>query len=188
VSLEELIHNCKKGDRKAQELLYRAYATTLFGICLKYSKSKSNAEDSLHDSFMTIYEKISQYQGKGSFEGWMKRITVNTVLQKYRKEEFLNVVSDNIEEEITIDNAFSDISLQSLLGYIQELPNKYRATFNLYVLDGYTHKEISELLGTSIGTSKSNLARARTLLKEKIETRVTQSIIGILVIITTQFL
>jgi RNA polymerase sigma-70 factor (ECF subfamily) len=137
---------------------------------------------------MTIYEKISQYQGKGSFEGWMKRITVNTVLQKYRKEEFLNVVTDNIEEEITIDNTFSDISLQSLLGYIQELPNKYRATFNLYVLDGYTHKEISELLGTSIGTSKSNLARARTLLKEKIETRVTQSIIGILVIITTQFL
>jgi RNA polymerase sigma-70 factor (ECF subfamily) len=188
VSLEELIHNCKKRDRKAQELLYRAYATTLFGICLKYSKSKSNAEDSLHDSFMTIYEKIGQYQGKGSFEGWMKRITVNTVLQKYRKEEFLNVVSDNTEDEVTVDNAFSDISLQSLLGFIQELPNKYRATFNLYVLDGYTHKEISQLLGTSIGTSKSNLARARTLLKEKIETKVTQSIIGVLVIITTHFL
>ena len=188
MSLEELIQNCKKGDRKAQELLYRAYAKTLFGICLKYSNSKSNAEDNLHDSFMTIYEKIGQYQGKGSFEGWMKRITVNTVLQKYRKEEFLNVVSDNTEEEITIDNAYSDISLQSLLGYIQELPNKYRATFNLYVLDGFSHKEISELLGTSIGTSKSNLARARTLLKEKIETKVTQSIIGILVIITTHFL
>ncbi|SEL85821.1 RNA polymerase sigma-70 factor, ECF subfamily [Maribacter orientalis] len=188
MSLEELIQNCKKGDRKAQELLYRAYAKTLFGICLKYSNSKSNAEDNLHDSFMTIYQKIGQYQGKGSFEGWMKRITVNTVLQKYRKEEFLNVVSDNTEEEITIDNAYSDISLQSLLGYIQELPNKYRATFNLYVLDGFSHKEISELLGTSIGTSKSNLARARTLLKEKIETKVTQSIIGILVIITTHFL
>ena len=188
MSLEELIQNCKKGDRKAQELLYRAYAKTLFGICLKYSNSKSNAEDNLHDSFMTIYQKIGQYQGKGSFEGWMKRITVNTVLQKYRKEEFLNVVSDNTEEEITIDNAYSDISLQSLLGYIQELPNKYRATFNLYVLDGFSHKEISELLGTSIGTSKSNLARARTLLKEKIETKVTQSIIGILVIITTHIL
>ncbi|APQ17415.1 RNA polymerase sigma factor [Maribacter hydrothermalis] len=188
MSLEELIHNCKKGDRKAQELLYRAYATTLFGICLKYSNSKTQAEDNLHDSFMTIYEKIGQFKNKGSFEGWMKRITVNTALQKYRKEEFLNIVSENTEDEVMVDNVYSDISLQSLLGYIQELPNKYRATFNLYVLDGHTHKEISELLGTTIGTSKSNLARARTLLKEKIETKITQSIIGGITILTTHFL
>ncbi|TLP80803.1 RNA polymerase sigma factor [Maribacter sp. ACAM166] len=188
MSLEELIHNCKKNNRKAQELLYRAYATTLFGICLKYSNSKTEAEDNLHDSFITIYEKIGQFKGTGSFEGWMKRITINTVLQKYRREEYLSAVSDNTEEEITVVNAYSDICLQSLLRYIQELPNKYRATFNLYVLDGYTHKEISELLGTSIGTSKSNLARARTLLKQKIETKVSQSIIGILMIITTHFL
>ncbi|TVZ16227.1 RNA polymerase sigma factor [Maribacter sp. MAR_2009_72] len=185
MSLEELIQNCKKNDRKAQELLYRAYATTLYGICLKYSNSKSEAEDSLHDSFMTIYDKIGQYKGKGSFEGWIKRITINTVLQKYRREEYLKVVTDNIEEEVTIDDAYSDICLQTLLRYIQELPNKYRTTFNLYVLDGYTHKEISELLGTSIGTSKSNLARARTLLKEKIEAKASQSIIGILMLITT---
>ena len=188
MSLEELIQNCKKNDRKAQELLYRSYAKILFGICLKYSNSKTEAEDSLHDSFMTIYDKIGQYKGKGSFEGWMKRITVNTVLQKYRKEEYLNVVSENVEEEITVDNVYSEIGLQTLLAYIQELPNKYRATFNLYVLDGYTHKEISEILGTSIGTSKSNLARARILLKEKIETKVSQSIIGILMIITTHFI
>ncbi|SHJ60658.1 RNA polymerase sigma-70 factor, ECF subfamily [Maribacter aquivivus] len=188
MSLEELIHNCKKGDRKAQELLYRAYATTLYGICLKYSKSKSQAEDTLHDSFMTIYDKIGQFKNKGSFEGWMKRITVNTALQKYRKQEYLNVVTDNTEEEVTVDNVYDDISLQTLLGYIQELPNKYRATFNLYVLDGYTHKEISELLGTTIGTSKSNLARARALLKEKIETKITQSIVSILIIISTHFL
>mgnify|MGYP001071093945 FL=1 len=155
MSLEELIHNCKKGDRKAQELLYRTYATTLFGICLKYSNSKTQAEDNLHDSFMTIYEKIGQFQNKGSFEGWMKRITVNTALQKYRKEEYLNVVSENTEAEVTVDHAFSDISLQSLLGYIQELPNKYRATINLYVLDGHTHKEISEILGTSFWTQRA---------------------------------
>lgn len=188
MSLEELIHNCKKGDRKAQELLYRTYAKTLYGICLKYSNSKTEAEDSLHDSYMIIYDKIGQFKGKGSFEGWMKRITINTVLQKYRKEEYLNVVTDNTEEEITVDSPFSDVCLQTLLGYIQELPNKYRATFNLYVLDGYTHKEISEFLGTSIGTSKSNLARARTLLKEKIETKLSQSIIGILMIITSNIL
>jgi len=126
------------------------------------------AEDNLHDSFMTIYDKIDQFKFKGSFEGWMKRITVNTVLQKYRKEEYLNVVSENMEEEAEEESPYADVSLSTLLRYIQELPNKYRITFNMYVLDGYTHKEISEQLGTSPGTSKSNLARARMILKERI--------------------
>ena len=169
MSLEELIHNCRKGNRKAQEQLYKQYASILFGICLKYSRNKVEAEDNLHDSFMTIYDKIGQYKFKGSFEGWIKRITVNTVLQKYRKEQHLNVVSENLMEEIEVDTEYADISLHTLLKYIQELPNKYRLTFNLYVLDGYTHKEISEQLGTSMGTSKSNLARARMILKEKIK-------------------
>jgi RNA polymerase sigma-70 factor (ECF subfamily) len=132
---------------------------------------------------MTIYDKIEQYKSKGSFEGWMKRITVNTVLQKYRKEEPLNVVHENTEEEVTVDSSFEDIGLQTLLEYIRELPNKYRTTFNLYVLDGYTHKEIGELLGTSTGTSKSNLARARMLLKEKIENKISQSIIGMVILL-----
>ena len=168
-SLKELISGCKKGDRKSQEQLYKKYASILFGVCLKYSRNKVEAEDSLHDCFMTIYDKIGQYRSKGSFEGWMKRIAINTVLQKYRKEQHLNVVSDNLKEEIELDTAYRDISLQTLLRYIQELPNKYRLTFNLYVLDGYSHKEISEMLGTSLGTSKSNLARARMILKEKIK-------------------
>ncbi|MGB5435137.1 MAG: RNA polymerase sigma factor [Maribacter sp.] len=181
MSLEELIDKCKKGDRKAQEQLYRQFSNILFGICLKYSRNKSEAEDSLHDSFMTIFEKIGQYKSKGSFEGWLKRITVNTVLQKYRKEEFLKVVSENVEAEVTVDTEYDDIELQTLLKYIQELPNKYRLTFNLYVLDGYSHKEISTMLGTSTGTSKSNLARARLILREKIEKTTTRAIIGILI-------
>lgn len=131
---------------------------------------------------MTIYDKIGQYSGKGSFEGWMKRITVNTVLQKYRKEEHLNVVSENTTVEVDVDEGYADINLQTLLQYIQELPNKYRLTFNLYVLDGYSHKEISEQLGTSVGTSKSNLARARMLLKEKIETEQNKAIIGFILV------
>ena len=168
--LVELINNCKKGNRQAQEQLYRDYSRILFGICLKYSRNKTEAEDSLHDSFMTIYSKIGQFKHQGSFEGWIKRITINTVLQKYRKEEKLTVISENMEEEVLDDtNSYLDIELDTLLGYIQELPNKYRLTFNLYVLDGYSHKEISEMLGTSLGTSKSNLARARGILKEKIE-------------------
>ncbi|MGI9548067.1 MAG: RNA polymerase sigma factor [Flavobacteriaceae bacterium] len=168
-SLKELISGCKKGDRKSQEQLYKKYASILFGVCLKYSRNKVEAEDNLHDSFVTIYEKITQYKSKGSFEGWMKRIAINTVLQKYRKQQHLKVVSENLMEEIEHDSAYGDISLQTLLKYIQELPNKYRLTFNMYVLDGYSHREISEELGTSLGTSKSNLARARMILKEKIK-------------------
>ena len=170
MQLEELISQCQKGQRSAQEALYREYSPVLFGLCLKYSPNRSEAEDNLHDSFMTIFEKIDQYGFKGSFEGWLKRITVNTVLQKYRKSNHLKVVHENIpegEDEWTADS--QKISLSRLLGYIQELPHKYRLTFSLYVLDGYSHKEISELLGTSTGTSKSNLARARMILKEKIE-------------------
>jgi RNA polymerase sigma-70 factor (ECF subfamily) len=187
LSQDELILHCKKGDRRAQEQLYRSYSGVLYGICVKYSRNKTEAEDSLHDSFMIIYEKIGQFTSKGSFEGWMKRITVNTVLQKYRKEEHLGVVNENTEEEVTIETQDNDLSLQTLLGYIKELPNKYRATFNLYVLDGHTHKEIGELLGTTEGTSKSNLARARILLKEKIETKVLQTIIGIAVMVGNYF-
>ena len=169
MSLKELVHNCKKGNRIAQEQLYKQYAGKLFGVCLKYSRNKTEAEDNLHDSFITIFEKIDQYKFKGSFEGWLKRITVNTVLQKYRKEEYLSVITDNVEEEVMVETGYVEVGLPVLLKYIQELPNKYRLTFNLYVLDGYSHKEIAELLGTSVGTSKSNLARARMILKEKIE-------------------
>ncbi|MET6989593.1 RNA polymerase sigma factor [Sediminicola arcticus] len=169
MSLKELVHNCKKGNRNAQEQLYKQYAGKLFGVCLKYSRNKTEAEDNLHDSFMTIFKKIDQYQFKGSFDGWLKRVTVNTVLQKYRKEEYLYVLIDNVEEETPVETGYIEVELPVLLKYIQDLPNKYRLTFNLYVLDGYSHKEIAELLGTSVGTSKSNLARARILLKEKIE-------------------
>ena len=169
MTLEELINNCKKGKRNAQEELYRNYSGVLFGMCLKYSRNRTEAEDNLHDSFMTIFNKIDQYNFKGSFEGWMKRITVNTVLQKYRKNQYLNVVSENYGDVSTDEEIPMDISLSTLLGHIQDLPNKYRLTFNLYVLDGYTHKEIGELLGTTIGTSKSNLARAKMILRQKLE-------------------
>src|SRR5690554_4644846 len=94
---EELINNCKKGNRTAQEELYRRYSPTLFGVCLKYSRNKMEAEDNLHDSFITIFSKIDQFKAKGSFEGWMKRISINTILQKYRKQEYLTVVSESKE-------------------------------------------------------------------------------------------
>jgi RNA polymerase sigma factor (sigma-70 family) len=170
LTLDELITRCKKKDGKAQEALYQQYAAILFGICLKYSPNRTEAEDSLQDAFITIFSRIEQYEGKGSFEGWMKRITVNTVLQKYRKKRLFDIADEGKIEEPDIEVEQESIPLDYLLKIIQELPDRYRLVFNLYVLDNYSHKEIAEMLGISDGTSKSNLARARMILKTKIET------------------
>lgn len=170
MKLEQLIKKCKKQNSKAQEQLYRLYASKMFGICLKYSNSYQQAEDNLHDGFMTIFEKIGQYKHKGSFEGWMKRVIINTVLQKYRDDKLYSIPNEEqIQEEVSVQYEENNISLDYLLKIVQELPNRYREIFNLYVLDGYSHKEISKMLKISEGTSKSNLSRARLLLKEKIE-------------------
>lgn len=169
MTLDELITRCKKKEGKAQEALYQRYATILFGICLKYSPHRAEAEDSLQDAFITIFNRIEQYEGKGSFEGWMKRITVNTVLQKYRKKRLFDIPNEEKIEEAEVEVEQESIPLDYLLKIIQELPDRYRLVFNLYVLDQYSHKEIAEMLGISDGTSKSNLARARMILKTKIE-------------------
>ena len=169
MSLDELIERCKKRDRKAQGQLYKLFKAKLFSVCLKYSRNTVEAEDNLQDSFMTIFNKIEQFNSKGSFEGWIRRVTVNTVLQKYRKEGVFELTQSEIEEEVTLEVDEEDVSLDYLLGLIQGLPDRYRLTFNLYALDGYSHKEISKMLNITTGTSKSNLARARMILKHKIE-------------------
>ncbi|WP_299433648.1 RNA polymerase sigma factor [uncultured Aquimarina sp.] len=170
MSLDQLIKNCKKQDAKAQEQLYRLYGSKLFSICLKYSSNYSSAEDTLQDAFITIFDKIGQYRNQGSFEGWIKRITVNTALQKFRKQKVFEIIGEEQIEEVEVEIDEDEVSLDYLLEIIQQLPDRYRLVFNLYVLDGYSHKEIAEMLDISIGTSKSNLARARNILKEKIET------------------
>ncbi len=169
MSLEQLIEQCKKRERQAQEQLYNLFGSKLFSVCLKYSRNKTEAEDNLQDSFVTIFNKIGQYSFKGSFEGWMKRITVNTVLQKYRKENVFDIVHEDIEDDVVTEIDDDEITLDYLLSIIQELPDRYRLTFCLYVLDGHSHKEIAQMLEINEGTSKSNLARARTILKKKIE-------------------
>jgi RNA polymerase sigma factor (sigma-70 family) len=169
LKLKNLIIQCKKQDRQAQEQLYRLYAAKLFGVCLKYSNNKQEAEDNLQDGFLTIFDKISQYESKGSFEGWMKRILINTALQKHRQQKVYAITNEDqlADEEIEIET--EDLSVDFLLHCIKDLPMRYGQVFNLYVIDGYSHKEIAEMLNISVGTSKSNLARARMALKEKIE-------------------
>nr|WP_091896576.1 RNA polymerase sigma factor [Polaribacter sp. KT25b] len=171
MKLEELIKECCKQKIAAQAQVYQLFSDKLFAVCLKYSRNYQDAEDNLQDSFITIFNKIEQYKNKGSFEGWLKRITIHTALQKYREKAPLQIVkeiSDEDEmEEFDIDTTI--FSVDVLLNYIQQLPDRYRLIFNLYVLDNYTHKEIAEMLNISVGTSKSNLSRARKILKEQLE-------------------
>jgi RNA polymerase sigma-70 factor (ECF subfamily) len=141
----------------------------LFSICLKYSRNYAEAEDNLQDSFVTIFKKIDQYNYKGSFEGWLKRITINTALQRYREKGIFKIVNEENLEDVSVEIESNDIGIDYLLKIIQELPDRYRLVFNLYVLDGYSHKEVANMLNITSGTSKSNLARARLILKEKIE-------------------
>ena len=169
MSLKKLIKQCANNDRKAQEEIYQLFAGKLFSICLKYSKNKQEAQDNFQDGFVTIFDKIGQFKFNGSFEGWMKRVMVNTVLIKYRKKNVLNIVTEEIPDEVIVDIDDDEISLDFLLNLIQSLPDRYRMVFNLYVLDGYSHREISKMLQIAEGTSKSNLARARGILKNKIE-------------------
>ena len=169
MGLDELIKQCANNDRKAQKEIYQLFAGKLFSICLKYSKNKQEAQDNFQDGFIVIFEKIGQFNFKGSFEGWLKRVMLNTVLLKYRKKNVLNIVTEDIPDEVIVDVDDDEISLDFLLNLINELPDRYRMVFNLYALDGYSHKEISEMLLIAEGTSKSNLARARAILKQKIE-------------------
>ena len=170
MSLNQLIENCKTNDTKAQAELYKLFSSKLFSVCLKYSRNYVEAEDNLQDSFLTIFDKIKQYKNKGSFEGWLKRVKVNTVLQRYRNEKVFDIINENIVEDVETELGDADISIDYLLKIIQELPDRYRLVFNLYVLDGYSHKEIADMLNINVGTSKSNLARARQTLKQTIET------------------
>lgn len=170
MKLKKLIKQCQNKELKAQKALYELYSSRLFSLSLKYSKNYAEAQDNLQDAFICIFEKIHQFKHKGSFEGWMKRITINIALSRYRNQK---VFALNNEENIIqpeYDLTDHGISLQELLKCIQELPNRYRMVFNLYVLDGYSHKEIAKIMDISEGTSKSNLARGRHILKEKVNT------------------
>ncbi len=167
--LKQLINACASGDTKAQAFLYKQFSPKLYGISLRYASNRTDAEDILQDSFIRIFEKIKTYQFKGSFEGWLRRIVINIALQKIKKQQFNEEINERV---LTIEtpNDFNDthVPIEILLQMIQELPNRYRMVFNLYVLDGYKHYEIAELLNITEGTSKSNLARARRILQEKL--------------------
>lgn len=169
MKIEQLIKQCIKNDRKAQNELFRMYKDSLFFISLKYCRNEVDAEDNLHDTFITIFQKIKTFKGKGSFEGWMKRITIYKAIDKYkeRKPVAIDINNDLLEDTVEVEDD-EDLSIDQLLKLIQELPDQYRLVFNLYQLDGFSHKEIASLLNISEGTSKSNYHRAKLTLRDKI--------------------
>lgn len=166
---KELIKRCCKNDRSAQSELFKRYKDTLHLVSLKYSRNKTEAEDNLHDAFMAIFDSIKKYKGQGSFEGWMKRITMFKAIDRYKNNKYVPV--DVFEETIKNEDKpleLSQLSLDQLLNCIQELPDQYRLVFNLYQLDGHSHKEVAKILDISESTSKSNFHRAKQLLQNKI--------------------
>ena len=167
----ELITGCKKNNRTAQSELFKQYKDRLYLVSLKYSRNTAEAEDNLHDAFMAIFDSIKKFDSRGSFEGWMKRITMFKAIDKYKAKKPINIVFNNdILEDTDVDNEQETLSLRIILKHIQELPDQYRLVFSLYQLDNFSHKEIASFLSISEGTSKSNFHRAKLILRNKIAT------------------
>lgn len=169
--LKKIIKKCASGDVRAQAELYRHFAPKMFGVCLRYAKDRTEAEDNLQEGFIKVFTYIKGFRHEGSFEGWMRRVMVNVSLEKFRKQNLLYPVEDMgiYDTQNYNDDILDKISADELIGLIQQLPPRYRMVFNLYVMEGLNHMEIGKEMGISTGTSKSNLARARNILKSKVK-------------------
>jgi len=143
----------------------------MYGLCLKYSNDKDDAKDIMQDGFIKVFQKIDQYSEKGSFEGWVRRIMINTALEKYRSQVTMYSLDERmpVSDEGVNSSVIEELTAEDLLGLVRQLTPKYRMVFNLYAIEGFSHKEIGEMLGISEGTSKSNLSRARLILQEKVK-------------------
>lgn len=169
-TIETLVSKCKAGERKAQEMLYKQFASKMLGVCMRYATDKMEAEDMLQNGFIRVFQKMADYRGEGSFEGWVRRIMVHSSIEYYRKNHKMMqaVDMDNIDEPSVDPVAAANLNAKDLILLIQQLAPGYRMVFNLYAIDGYSHKEIGEIMGITEGASKSQLSRARTILKEQI--------------------
>lgn len=179
-TVKRLISGCQQGDSLAQKQLYEKYFGLLLGVCLRYANEREEAKDILQEGFVKIFNNIKAYQDTGSLEGWMKTIVINTAIDRYRKKvnEPFSVNIENVEEPAMPAEAYDELDQQTLLKAMQELPEGYRTVFNLYVIEGYSHKEIAEQFEINEGTSKSQLAKARNMLKEKLKDFVPDSKTG----------
>lgn len=173
--LENLIGGCRAGERKAQKRLYELFAPKMYALCLRYVDSAEDAQDILQNGFIKMFRKIQDYRGEGSFEGWLRRIMVTTSIEHYRKGAatlpMLRIdekVTEQLSDQVTV---LDRIHAEDLTNLIEKLSPGYRAVLNMHVIEGYSHKEIAEILGITEGTSKSQLARARNILRQMIAGR-----------------
>lgn len=167
--LKDLIDNCIEGKRKAQYEFYQMYAGRMMAVCSRYAQNQSETEDILQDGFVKVFGNLHKFQPFGSFDGWVRRIFVNTAIEYYRqRRKFLvnDIEIENYEFEYS-DNILDQLAAEDILNLIKEMPDGYRMVFNMYAIEGYAHKEISQELGISIGTSKSQYSRARTYLQKQ---------------------
>jgi RNA polymerase sigma-70 factor (ECF subfamily) len=166
----EMIEGCKKGNRQAQKLLYDRFSGKMYALCCRYVKDKMEAEDVLVTAFTKILDRINQYKGEGSFEGWIRRIMVNESLSYLRKNKsmYLEIDIQAADQEPDYEKMDNQLEAKDLLTLISELPSGYRIVFNLFAIEGYSHKEIGEQLGINESTSKSQLSRARSFLQNRL--------------------
>jgi len=174
ITEKQLIEKCRKNDRAAQKILYDRYSPIMLGICMRYVYERSEAEDILQEGFLKIFTKVSEFEGRGSFEGWMKRIFVNTAITHYHKNSKHNKYHYDIDDVKIPKNekpayGESEFTREELFNIIHSLPEGYKVVFNLYALEGYKHKEIAEMLKIDINTSKSQYSRAKKLIRKKLE-------------------
>ena len=169
---KEIIDGCIKNDRKMQKVLYERYASKLYAICMRYVKDKAEADDILQEGFLKVFTKIEQFSQEHSFEGWIKRIVINTAITHYNqnlKHYYQKELDEIKESEIEHVSIFeSEFSNEELLGIIHELADGYRVVFNLFAIEGFKHKEIADILGIDVATSKSQFHRARKIIQEKL--------------------
>ncbi len=168
-SEEKLIRACCKRKISAQKALYERYAEYMLAVCLRYVPEQQQAEDLMIQAFAKMFEKIEQFKFEGSFEGWLRRIVINECLMHLRKRQFFMDSLENAEREILSSGENTHLETQDLLQMVGQLPAGYRMVFNLYAIEGYSHKEIAEQLNISEGTSKSQLSKARQLLQKQLK-------------------
>ena len=167
----DLINGCIEGNRRMQEELYRRFSPRMYAVCLRYASSSEEAEDILQEGFIKIFKKLESYRGEGSFEGWIRRIFVNTAIEHFRRRRYLQPVTE--KEENTVEGKYlsvlDSLAEKDIMELIRQLSPGYRTVFNMYVVEGYTHKEIGDMLGISEGTSKSQLSRAKVILQDMVK-------------------
>ena len=167
----DLISGCIEGNRRMQEELYRRFSPRMYAVCLRYAGNPEEAEDILQEGFIKIFKKLGSFRSEGSFEGWIRRIFVNTAIEHFRRKRYLQPVTE--KEENTVEGSYlsvlDNLAERDIMELIQQLSPGYRTVFNMYVVEGYTHKEIGDMLGISEGTSKSQLSRAKVILQQMVK-------------------